>query len=248
MTALDIINRALRLLGVIANGEAATGAEASDALSVLNSLIQSFGNESLLIFADSTDQIAVAAGQGSLTIGPSGSTVSPRPVRVLETTYLQLGDLSYPLVPLNPWEYNAIGLKAQTTGIPDSIYVEAGMPNTTIYLYPVPSQDVTLVLRSNKRLATLNLTDQISFPDGYERMLAYCLAVDLAPEYDRQLRPDVLRIAVASKKTLKRANAQIPRMDMPGGIPGCGSGVGISGGRAGSSAIVNNDGEFLVYT
>lgn len=247
MTALDLINRALRILGVIANGEAATGAEATDALSVLNSLVQSFGNESLLIFADSTDEIAMAAGQGSLTIGPTGTTVSPRPVRVLETTYVQIGDLSYPLAPLNAWEYNAIGLKALTTGIPDSIYVDAGMPNTTIYLYPIPAQDMTLVLRSNKRLATLSLTDELVFPDGYDRMLAYCLAVDLAPEYDRQLRPDVLRIAVASKKTIKRANAQIPRLDMPHGIPSSG-GSGISGGRAGSSAIVNNDGEFLVYT
>jgi len=41
-TARDVINRSLRILGVLASGEAATASEANDALVALNSMIDSW--------------------------------------------------------------------------------------------------------------------------------------------------------------------------------------------------------------
>lgn len=248
MNALGIISRALRLIGVYANGEAPTGSEASDALSVLNSLIQSFGNQSLLIFTDSGDSIPFIANQATATIGPTGTIVSPRPVSLLDYSYVQFGQVSYPLEVLTNQEYASIALKGLITGIPTSIYLDTTMPNSTIYLYPIPSQAMTLNLRSNKRLATLNLTDDLVFPDGYDRMLAYCLAMELAPEYERTVTPDVRSGATAAKRVLKRTNQQVPRMDMPYGIPGGWGGGGVYGGNAGANAIVSGDGDFIVFT
>lgn len=249
MTALDIIKRALRLIGVIAQNEPVGAAEAADALLALNSLVQSFGNEPLLIFAESTQNIAIPANQASFTIGPTGTTVAARPVRVRETSYVVLNNVSYPLDHLNDWDYSLLPLKGLQTGIPSAIYVDNSMPDTLIRLYPIPSVDVTLVLATNSRIANFpNLATEVVLPDGYDRMLAYCLAVEIAPEYGRDPMQDVKRIAATSTKALKRANTQIPNLDMPAGIPSSWRGGIVNGGYAGAYAIVNTDGEFIVYT
>lgn len=248
-TALDIISRALRLIGVYATGEAPTGAEANEALAVLNSLIQSYGNQSLLIFSESSDTIPFAANQGSTTIGPTGTVVSGRPVALLDNSYVQLGEVSYPLQRLTDAEYSAITLKGLMTGIPSMIYVETTMPDSKVILYPTPSQAVVLNLRSHKRLTTIStLADVLVFPDGYDRMFASCLAIDLAPEYERQVSADLRLMATNARRVLKRTNKQIGVLDMPVGIPmgyGCNN---VFGGGQGANAIVTTDGEFIVYT
>lgn len=249
MTALDIIKRALRLIGVIAKNEPADAADAADGLSALNSLVQSFGNEPLLIFSPTTQNIAIPAGQSSFTIGPTGATVAARPIRVLNTSYVVLNGVSYQLEQLTDWDYAQLTLKDLQTGIPCAMYVDNSMPDTLIRLYPIPSIDMTLVLATNSRISNFpTLTTEVVLPDGYDRMLAYCLAVDIAPEYDRDPKQDVKRIAAVSKKALKRTNTQIPRLDMPAGIPNGWRGGIVNGGRAGADAIVSTDGQFIVYT
>lgn len=228
MTALDIIARAMRLLGVYAQGESPTGAEATEALSVLNSLIQSYGNQNLLIFADSADEIPFVANQDSVTIGPTGSFSGVRPVVLSDYSYVQFGQLSYPLEVLTNEEYAGISLKGLITGIPTSIYLDATMPDAKIYLYPIPTQAMVLNLRSNKRLTTIaTLADVLSFPDGYDRMFAACLAIELAPEYDRQASADLRLMATNARRVLKRTNMQVGRLTMPSGIP-----TSVIGGNA----------------
>lgn len=220
MTALDLIARAMRLLGVYAQGESPTGAEANEALAVLNSLIQSYGNQNLLIFADSGDAIPFVANQPSVTIGPSGTFVGGRPVTLSDYSYVQIGQMSYPLQVLTNEEYAGISLKGLITGIPTSIYLDTTMPDARVYLYPIPGQAMTLNLRSNKRLTTIaTLADVLTFPDGYDRMFVSCLAIELAPEYDRQVSADLRLMATNARRVLKRTNMQIGRLTMPEGIP-----------------------------
>jgi hypothetical protein len=94
------------------------------------------------------------------------------------------------------------------------------MPDVTVCLWPVPSEAMTLKLWSAKPITgTLTLATSLSLPPGYERMLAYVLAEDMAPEYQVEPSPTVVRKASAARKVLKRTNAEIPQMDMPYGVP-----------------------------
>lgn len=218
-SALDIIKRSMRLLGVYAIGEDPDAAESQDGLTALNSLLASLSNESLLVYARSKDAIALTAGQASFTIGPSGTTVSARPVKVLGESYLTIGTVSYPLELLTLEQYNAIGIKTLSS-IPRALYVQAGMPDVTVYLWPQPSEAATLNLWSDKLLTSFPaLTTQVSLPPGYERMLAFLLAIDLAPEYEREPSPTVIRQAAAARRVLKRTNTEVPQLDMPYGVP-----------------------------
>lgn len=218
-TALDVIKRAMRLLGVYAIGEDPDPAEAQDGLAALNALLGSLSNEAMLVSARSLDAIALTAGQASFTIGPSGTTVSARPVKVLDESYVVLGGVSYPLQVLTLAQYNDIAVKTLSS-IPQALYVQAGMPDATVYLWPQPSEAMTLNLWSDKLLASFpSQTTQVSLPPGYERMLAFLLAIDLAPEYEREPSPTVIRQAAAARRALKRTNTEVPQLDMPYGVP-----------------------------
>lgn len=209
----------MRLLGVYAIGEDPSAEEAQDGLSALNALMDSLSNSSLLVHARSLDSISVTAGSASITVGPSGGTVTPRPVRVLAESYFEIAGSSYPLELLTLEQYTAIADKA-SQGLPSALYVQPDMPDVALHLWPVPAQAITLKLWSDKQLATFPaLTTQVSLPPGYERMLAFLLAEEMAPEYQREPSPTVIRKAAAARRALKRTNTEVPILDMPDGVP-----------------------------
>lgn len=245
-TALDIIKRSMRLIGVYALGEEPTAVEAADGLYALNTLVQSMGNESLLIFAPTMDEIAISASQQTVTLGPTGSTVTDRPIKFLDSSYVNIGDISYPLTIETTTDYNLIANKSQSAGIPSVVYAVMTVPDVTVYLWPLLGQDATLFLASQKRLANFpTLTTVVSLPDGYERMLAFCLAAEIAPEYNVEASATVMRVAANTKRILKRTNLQVPILGMPSGLP---LNVGWGGGALiGPTAdiILTEDGQYI---
>jgi len=71
-TAGEQINRALRLLGVLAEGETSSASVSQDSLMALNQMIDSWNTERLAVFA-TIDQICNwPVGAINATLGPSG--------------------------------------------------------------------------------------------------------------------------------------------------------------------------------
>lgn len=216
-TALDIIKRSLRMLQVYSIGEQPSAEESQDCLTALNELMGTLSNGAM-IYVKTLDTINLVASDPSITVGPTGDTVTLRPVRVLDESYITLSGVSYPLKLLTLQEYNDIGVKA-TAGIPVGIWVQPDMPNITITFWPVPSQAMTLNLWSDKLLSSFpTLTTTVTLPPGYEEGLAYILAVTIAPEYEVTPSNEVKAGASRSRRILKRTNFQVPklRLDVPG--------------------------------
>jgi len=86
-TAGDQINRALRLLGVLAEGETASAALSQDALMALNQMIDSWNTERLSVFCTQDQVFTWPAGEYIRTLGPSGDFVGLRPVLLDDATY-----------------------------------------------------------------------------------------------------------------------------------------------------------------
>lgn len=216
MTALDLIKRAFRLLGVYSIGEEPSAEESQDALVTFNALMDSISNGGM-VYEKTLDSIALTAATASYTVGPSGATVTTRPVRVLGESYILFNGVSYPLDLLSLQEYNDIGVKT-SQGIPIGVWVQAAMPNITLTFWPVPDQAMTLKLWSDKQIVgTLALTTTLSLPPGYAD-LAYLLAVELAPEYEVAVPDPVAKGAARCRRILKRTNLQVPKLtlDVPG--------------------------------
>jgi hypothetical protein len=71
---IDIISRALKDIGAIANGETPTPDEAQDAFDMLNDLVDQWSNESFMVFNVTEIIFPVINGQTQYTIGPNPST------------------------------------------------------------------------------------------------------------------------------------------------------------------------------
>jgi hypothetical protein len=219
-TALDIVKRAMRQLGVLPEGETPSAQQAADGLSVLNQLMASLGNAAQMIYAPSLDQIPLVTSQAAYTVGPSGSLVTTRPVDILSSSFLSYQGVSYPLVKWTLGDYNQITVKT-IGGIPTGFYPLMEFPDITVTVWPLPSDSgMVLNMWSLKQITEFSsLTQQVDMPPGYDRALSMILAIDLAPEYLVEPTPTLVRNASQARRMLKRTNVQIPRLVMPYGIP-----------------------------
>jgi hypothetical protein len=229
-TALDLIKRAYRLIGVYAIGETPSADESQDALAALNAMLGEWANEKLMLYAASLDSITLTPSVGSYTIGPTGTTVSPRPESIDPSTYLDLNGVSYPLDVVTLDQYNSLPVKTLTSNLPEFIWFNPTFPNATLTLYPTPSSAATLKLWSWKPLMEFaTLTDVLTLPPGYENAITFNLAEALAPENEIQVPASVHMKAVTSKKKLKRTNFTPQFLEFP-------------------ASVVPHNGRFNIYT
>ncbi len=222
-TAGDQINGALRLLGVLAEGETPSAATADDALLALNQMIDSWNTERLSVFS-TIDQIETwPPGERYRTFGPTGDIVGDRPILVDDSTYFRdpASGISYGLKLINQQQYNGIAVKTVTSTYPQVLWVNMTYPNIEMYVYPVPTKVLEFHIVSVQPLSQpANLATELTFPPGYLRCFRYNLACELAPEFGVEPSPQVQRIAMASKRTLKRINNPDDIMSLPYSIVG----------------------------
>jgi hypothetical protein len=215
-TAGDQINRALRIIGMLAEGETPSADTSADALMALNQMIDSWNTERLSTYTMTTQSFTWTGGNASQTLGPTGDLVGTRPVRLDPATYYMVDDVSYPLRIITQQQYNNIILKDNTSTLPQYLYYNPDLPDITMYLYPVPSADITIKIVGVEPLdEPASLVTVLSFPPGYMRAFAYNLAVEIASEFGIEPPPNVRRIASAAKRNIKRINTVNNVMVMP---------------------------------
>lgn len=204
-TAQTIIDRAMRLIGVVASGESPTAAEGTDGLIALNAMIDSWRNDRLMVYA-LTDQALTLTAAASYTIGPTGGLVITRPVKIA-SAFVRDGDEDYPVEVIEKPEWDAIGDKTTTGTYPTKIYYAPTVPDGTLYAYPRTSGTIYLTLWTPiSTLAAVGTT--VTLPPGYEKALAFNLALELAPEYEREPSAAVVAGAKESKAAIKRINSR----------------------------------------
>jgi len=217
-TAADQINGALRLIGQLAEGEVPSAETSADALTALNQMIDSWSTERLSVYATQDQTFSWPAGERIRTIGPTGDFVGVRPVQILDSTYFRdaTTNVAYGIRMLNELQYNNIAVKTVTSTYPQIMWVNMTHPDVTMYVYPVPTRVLEFHIISVQELsepATLDTT--LAFPPGYLRAFRYSLAMELAPEFGVEPSPQVQRIAMTSKRNLKRINNPDDVMSMP---------------------------------
>lgn len=213
----DQINRALRLLGVLAEGENPGAGTAQDALMALNQMIDSWNTERLSTFVTQEQIFTWPAGFITRTLGPTGDFVGNRPILMDDATYFKAPNgVSYGIKIINQQQYNGIAVKTATSTFPQVLFVNMDFPNITMYVYPKPTQDLEWHFVSVQELTQpATLSTILAYPPGYLRAFTYNLAMEFAPEFGIEPSPQVQRIAMTSKRDLKRINNPDDVMSMP---------------------------------
>ena len=208
-TAGDIINGSLRLIGQLAEGEAPSADTAQDALNAMNQMIESWNTERLSVYATEDQVFLWPPSINSRTIGPTGDFVGNRPVLVDDATYFKdpASGLSFGIKMINQDQYSGIALKTVRSTYPQVMWVNDTYPDVTITIYPVPTKELEWHIVSVQPLAQpAVLATDLFFPPGYLRAFRYNLACELAPEFGVEPSQQVSRIAMTSKRNLKRVN------------------------------------------
>ncbi len=219
-TAGDQINRALRLIGVLAESETPSAATSQDALLAMNQMIDSWNTERLSVFATQDQVFSWPAGEIRRTLGPSGDFVGNRPVLLDDATYYRApSGVSYGIKFINQDQYNGIAVKTATSTFPQVIFVNETFPDVEMFIYPKPTQTLEWHFISVEELTQpAALTTELHFPPGYMRAFTYNLAMEIAPEFGVEPSPQVQRIAMTSKRNLKRINNPNDIMSLPYGV------------------------------
>ena len=135
-TAADQINGALRLIGMLAEGEVPSAATSQDALTALNQMIDSWSTERLSVFS-TIDQIFNWPPSTRIrTLGPTGDFVGQRPIQLDDATFFRDAstNVSYGIKFINQEQYNHIAVKTVTSTYPQTLWYNATYPNIEIYL------------------------------------------------------------------------------------------------------------------
>ena len=220
-TAADQINGALRLIGVLAEAEVPSAAMSQDALLALNQMIESWNTERLSVFSTIDQVFNWPPSTRMRTLGPTGDFVGQRPIELDDSTYFRDAstNVSYGIQMINQQQYNNIAVKTVTSTYPQILWYNATYPDIEIYLYPVPSRVLEFHFVSVQPLTQPATLDTVlAFPPGYLRAFRYNLACEIAPEFGVEPSPQVKRIAMYSKRDLKRINNPNDVMAMPAAL------------------------------
>jgi hypothetical protein len=217
-TTADIIYGSLRLIGVLAEGETPSSETAQDALTAMNQMIDSWNTERLAVFSTQDQVVTWPPNARSRTMGPTGEIVALRPVLVDDASYFRdpSSGISFGLKLINQQQYNGIAVKTVTSTYPQVMWVNMTYPNIEMYVYPVPTKVLEFHIVSVQELsAPATLGTDLAFPPGYLRAFRYNLACELAPEFGVEPSRQVQRIAMTSKRNLKRINNPDDIMALP---------------------------------
>jgi hypothetical protein len=215
-TALGIITSAMRKAGILTKGESASADEAADGLEMLNDLLASISNDSMVVYARTLNNFTLSGGTSSYTIGTGATFNTARPIKII-SAYVRSGTVDYPLTIVSDEQFATIPMKA-INGIPQFLNFTNDFPNATIKLYPVPDSSYQIYLLTEKQLSTFALSDTVSLPPGWRRMLVYNLAIELAPEYGQSLPAEVVEIAKESKSEIRSAVMAAKSMQWDSGL------------------------------
>jgi len=222
-TAGDIINGSLRLIGVLAEGEVPSAETSADALSAMNQMLESWNTERLAVFATQDQVFSWPPSTISRTLGPSGDFVGNRPVLLDDATYFRdpASGISYGIKLINQQQYDGIAVKTVTSTYPQVMWVNMTYPDIEMYVYPVPTKLLEFHFISVEELTRpANLATDLTFPPGYLRAFRYNLAMEMAPEFGVEPSGQVQRIAMSSKRNIKRINNPDDIMALPYSIVG----------------------------
>lgn len=245
--AANIAYIAYRIAGILSEpGRGYSASEGSDALRVLNSILNSMQAERLMVYAYLRSVFEIIPNQQEYTVGNTpvngrlpNWTGIPRPEELTLAGYLFTNTepfIEQPMKVLTYQEWAALSPKGLTSTIPYQLYFRADVPNATIFLWPVPTdQSVKVTLYTWQNIQTVSsLATAMILPPAYQELLEYGLAIRLAGMFPRRARLDPNAAKVYDQARTKVMSANAVKLQMVAG--------------AGSGGVTQGDGRYNILS
>lgn len=215
------IDSALRKIGVLTAQDEASPADHQLGLDTLNRIIDSYNTESLIVtyLQDIPLSAPLTGWESTLEIGHSLVIDMVAPAHI-EGLFWTQGGTSYKsdIMSYNQW---ADITTKDNVKIPRRHYIQR-MDNNSIKIYfdAIPQDGLVLHLQAKMPYTGVNgvgnkylPTDDINWTFGFEKMLMYRLAIELAPDFEVTPSQIVIGIATESEAKVKAYNYQPLTLD-----------------------------------
>lgn len=219
-TASSIILRSLQLLGDKVIGDTLSANEQTTYLAVLNSMLDSWRLDKLLVFRILESTFTLQVGFDTYTIGSGGNFNIDRPDRLEDTCFILYQNTQYPVRVVDEATLTAQQTQAQTQ-MPRMIYLDPSFPLASIFFDYTPDKAYEFHLKSWVSLQTFaTINDTLTLPSGYQRALESNFALEVAPGYV-SASPELVKIAKESKTKIMQQNTRTTFLTLdPGATQG----------------------------
>ena len=219
-----MILNSLVMTGEKAIGDTINTDEQRYYLSRLNSMVDSWSNERLMIFAISQTSFALTTGTGTYTIGSGATFDMTRPTQLVDPCFIRDSDnQDTELEIINSMSYGRIIDKTADGSYPVYINLDDTFSATStanIRLWPEPSANLTLFINTLQPLTNFSTISQnLIMPPGYQDAIETNFAVRSAPGFIT-VPPELKEQAVAAKKAIKSTNLPGPILRLDYGVTG----------------------------
>jgi len=183
----QVIKGALRILGVISQGQTPDADQINDAAEALNVLVKAWGAEGMPLWA--IKEGTITPQQGIATY----SLANEEPLKVYQAWYRNTSSgIDVPMVGLTEHDYERLSNKSQQ-GTSVQYFYKRLNGSGTMYLYLVPdsvfaSQFTVHYLYQRPFADFDSSTDTPDFPQEWIRALKYGLADEISMEYGYPIR------------------------------------------------------------
>lgn len=221
MTAQRVIELALQLIGVLAQGETAQTQDLNDGLDFLNTLVSAWSNDDLIIPSIIDETFTLPAKQ-EVTIGASQDIVTTNPLSVYGDIFITDSGTRYEVFPAAEEiirNYYPVNVKP-----PHLFYFVPGLTTSAIVFNSIPTAGSTAIIKFIKPITKfMTLSSTSAFPEGYELLLYSNLAVILSPKYGKPSNQTITSMASVTWDKIKAHNDKqrpLRPLQMDSGMPG----------------------------
>lgn len=203
----DIIKRALRLCGVLAQGESPTTDQTSEANVALNSMIKAYMADGMPLWAIKQYSVSLTSGVNAYNIGVGQAVNTPKPLKVFQAfNHVATSNIDIPMRILSRQEYNMLGNKT-TTGTPIQIFYEPLTDYGVLHVFPTPDSNAqtnnTITIVYQRPFEDFDASvDTPDFPQEWYDAITYGLAARLAGEY--QISSEVRKMLLQEAAIIKQ--------------------------------------------
>jgi hypothetical protein len=214
VTTLELIESAMSKINKLGAGDTVSAEDADIGIRRLNALLGEFESDNLFNYATTRTIVTLPASTTSRTIGPAMQINMVRPVEILRGSFSRLNGIDYQLEPVSEQEYNLISQKSGLGAVAPMIcFYDGGTPTGIVYFWPDVGASVELHLLTPLTGGTaVDTTTVFTFPPGYQVMVEYNLACEIAPDFNVQPSQRVERRATSTKVKLKRTNSKVGQL------------------------------------
>ena len=191
--------------GLLSRGDIPDSDQYAEYGNRLNDMINLWQTQGLKLWLNYDLPITLTQGLGNYTLGPTGTVVMSKPMRIFDSFTINTGGTRRPLTIISRAEYNRLS-NVTNQGALNSVWVDKQQTYLGVYFWMVPDAVAatdTPYLTVQQAVANFTgLTDQMNFPQEWFLALRWGLADDICTGQSKAIMDRCQQRATAYRQTL----------------------------------------------